>query len=60
MEEKQRRKDEKKAAKAQAAEGSGAEEDGETTFDGVRSILAQRAVEADENAEAEDEGMEVY
>ena len=46
-EEKQRRKDEKKAAKASVAEGSDAEDDGSDTgsgFDGVQAILAARAM----------------
>lgn len=47
-EEKQRRKEEKKAAKAQgdAADGSDAGEGEEVAFDGVRALAPQRALEA--------------
>ncbi|KAI1793027.1 P-loop containing nucleoside triphosphate hydrolase protein [Ganoderma leucocontextum] len=56
VEEKQRRKDEKKAAKSQAAEDGEDEDQDEDTFDGVKAIAAQRAVEAEDE---EGEEMDV-
>ena len=56
-EEKQKRKDEKNAAKVQAGEGSDAEDDDQVAFDGVKAISAQRAMEVDDEEEDTDEGM---
>ena len=56
-EEKQKRKDEKRAAKAQAGEGSDAEDDDQVAFDGVKAISSQRAMGVDDEEEDTDEEM---
>ena len=57
-EEKQKRKDEKRAAKAQAGEGSDAEDDDQVAFDGVKAISAQRAMEVDDEEDTDEEMVE--